>query len=73
MKSFSDLVPNVGTIIKKESNSGDTKGEPGNKTPISDYKQVGQYCDTCEDITMHVYSKKTNKVRCLNCKTTTQL
>jgi len=47
--------------------------EPGNKIPVANYQQIGQWCDTCEDVQAHVYSKDTKKIRCLRCKTTKQL
>lgn len=42
--------------------------EPGFKIPISNYQQVAQYCETCEDITTHVCNSEKKKLRCLTCK-----
>jgi hypothetical protein len=47
--------------------------EPGNKIPIGSYHIIGQWCDNCEDVEMHVHNKKLKKIRCVNCKTTKQL
>lgn len=47
--------------------------EPGHKIPVANYLQIGQWCETCQDVKAHVYSKETNKIRCLKCKTTKQL
>lgn len=47
--------------------------EPGHKIPLANYKCIGQWCDKCEDIEMHAYSKSTNKIRCITCGETTQL
>lgn len=47
--------------------------EPGHHIPIGDYQQIGQWCDTCEDVEMHAFNKKTKRIRCISCKTTKQL
>lgn len=44
------------------------KIEPGYKVPIANYKQIGQYCEYCDDIQAHVLNEKGTKIRCLNCK-----
>lgn len=46
--------------------------EPGHKIPITNYKQIGCWCEVCQDTTAQVYSHKTRKIRCLRCKTTRQ-
>lgn len=45
--------------------------EPGNKIPLYNYKQIGQFCEFCYDTTAHVYSSEKKKIRCLKCRTTT--
>lgn len=78
MKSFKDLKASVvdkptTEVIKRVSIKD---GEPGDTIGIANgpmYKQVGQWCDTCENVVLHVFSKKYNKIKCLNCKTTKQL
>jgi len=47
--------------------------EPGHQIPIGNYQIIGQWCDVCEDVEMHVFNKKLKKIRCLTCKTTKQL
>jgi hypothetical protein len=44
------------------------KIEPGYKVPVANYKQIGQWCDYCEDVYTHVLNEKGDKLRCLNCK-----
>lgn len=46
--------------------------EPGNKIPISNYLQLGQFCETCDNVTAHVRNPETKNIRCLKCKTKTK-
>lgn len=46
--------------------------EPGNKIPIGNYHQIGQFCDVCDDVTAHVRNPETKNIRCLKCKTKTK-
>jgi len=66
---FTELIPEKPKLDRKELN----QIEPGNKVPLTEYKQIGQWCDVCEDVEMHAYSIKYKKIRCLKCKTTKQL
>lgn len=70
MRNYNDIAPKK-EIIKKVTINKDV--EPGNKIGIAVYKQIGQWCETCEDVVMHVYSNRTRKIRCLTCKQTKQL
>lgn len=58
-------------IINRKKNR--VKGEPGEKIPLCAYKIVGQWCEECDDVTMHAFSIKTSKIRCLYCKTTKEI
>lgn len=42
--------------------------EPGHKIPTANYQQVGQYCETCGDLTGHAHNIEKKKLRCLICK-----
>lgn len=37
---------------------------------LSSYQIIGQGCDVCNDVEMHVFHKKTKRITCMNCKTT---
>jgi hypothetical protein len=43
--------------------------EPGNKIPVMNYQQVGQFCDICEDVTGHVCNIEKKLIQCQICKT----
>ena len=47
--------------------------EPGHLDPLGNYQIIGQGCDVCNDVEMHVFNKKTKRITCMNCKTTKQL
>jgi len=40
---------------------------------LEGYQIIGQGCDVCNDVEMHVFHKKTKRITCMNCKTTKQL
>jgi ribosomal protein S27E len=61
-------------ITKPEIDTKDLKKmEPGYKIPISEFIQIGQWCDSCQEVEAHVYSPTSKKIRCLKCKRTKQL
>lgn len=43
------------------------QGEPGIKVPINNYKQVGQFCDRCEDVVMHLLDMDRRTKICADC------
>jgi len=40
---------------------------------LEGYQIIGQGCDVCNDVEMHVFNKKLKRITCMNCKTTKQL
>lgn len=59
-------------VLKKFSEKELRLIEPGNKIPLSNYQQLGQFCDVCDDTTPHVRNPETKNIRCLICKTKTK-
>jgi hypothetical protein len=47
--------------------------EPGHLEPLANYQIIGQGCDVCNDVEMHLYNKKAKIIMCLTCRTTKQL
>ena len=41
--------------------------------PLASYQIIGQGCDVCNDVEMHLYNKRKKIIMCLTCKTTKQL
>lgn len=42
--------------------------EPGHKIPVSNYKQIGQFCDYCNTETGHVLNEEKLYIQCQRCK-----
>ena len=47
--------------------------EPGHQVPVGNYQIIGQFCDVCNDVIMHVFDKKHKQIKCMTCKTIKQL
>jgi hypothetical protein len=58
------LSPTEAKALKEELH----KIEPGYKVPIANYKQIGQYCEYCDDVTAQVLNEAGTRLRCLICK-----
>ncbi len=60
----------AGSTIKK---SKQRTGEPGIKLPTKDYKQIGQFCEKCDDVKTHFIDIETSTRLCAYCGYTTSI
>lgn len=58
----------VSTWYEKHKDTRKTReGEPGRNIGVGSYKIIGQGCEGCDDVTMHVFNSDTCDIMCLDC------
>lgn len=57
----------VSTWYEKHKSKKTREGEPGRNVGVGSYKIIGQGCEGCDDVTMHVFNSDTCDIMCLDC------